>query len=610
MYKKVKKALSCCMAGTIVMTSIFGNGVMLHSVDAYAMEDATRAEIEASLYDFEYYKMANEDVAVALGYDEEKMYEHWLNFGMAEGRNASMVFNAKYYLEVNPSVKAAVGNDYVAAYEHFVTTGLLAGLESSPVFDVKYYLQANQDVAQVFGNDYVKAANHFNQNALAEGRSGSGNFDYTVYRYCNTDVADLYGDEIKGYYIHYINHGRAEGRTAGLGTSGDSGNDNTGDSTGGTTGIDENAVSYRIFDAEFYLEKYPELAQNVGTEKNALYEYWMNTGIALGQSASPIFDPAEYLSINTDVAEAVGQDYEAATNHFLNYGIYEGRSGNREFDYTVYKYCNTDVVDVFGEDIVGYYFHYVNYGREENRTATLGNSSITPTVTPTPQVTVTPKPTEVPQITQTPNTPEENPYDLGGITITLLDKYDWISQWKLDIIEDKYNVVLEFADTSTDDITNELISSYESGTPIADIIIANIDDVDIYEANDMLYDMTEVFAQDSSFNPNAYLTWCGKKLGISSRNSSTVDGLFYNKTWLKELGMEYTPAEMFDMGMWDYDSFYEYLKKLKSKMGEDEYPLFVSPYYWTRWATHANGVKVWKDDGDLAYMDEKFLETM
>ena len=279
MYKKQKQVIASWLVAMLAGTTVF-SASMTQTIPVYAGElnEATRAEIEASLYDFEYYCMANEDVAVALEYDEDKMYEHWLHYGMAEGRNASMVFNAKYYLEVNPSVKASVGEDYIAAYEHFVNTGLLAGLESSPVFSVQYYLEANQDVAEIFENDYIKAANHFNQNALAEGRSGSGNFDYTVYKYCNTDVADLYGDQIKGYYIHYINHGRAEGRTAGLVTNGD-------------TGIDNNANSYRIFDAEFYLENYPELAQSVGTEKDALYTYWLEEGIALGQSASPVFDP-------------------------------------------------------------------------------------------------------------------------------------------------------------------------------------------------------------------------------------------------------------------------------------------------------------------------------
>ena len=71
MYKKTKKIVSSCMVGTMVLTSVLGSGAMLPSVSVYAAgttvvaDDATRAEIEASLYDFEYYTMANEDVAVA-----------------------------------------------------------------------------------------------------------------------------------------------------------------------------------------------------------------------------------------------------------------------------------------------------------------------------------------------------------------------------------------------------------------------------------------------------------------------------------------------------------------------------------------------------------------
>jgi len=319
---------------------------------------ADKSEIESCLFDAVYYAMANADVAETLGTAPSVLYEHWLTCGKAEGRSASLIFDAKYYLEVNQDVAALVGSDYEAAYEHFVAYGLEEGRESSPVFDVKYYLRTNTDVAQAFAYDYVKAANHFSTNALAEGRSGSGNFDYTVYRYCNTDVAALYGEDIVGYYIHYINHGRAEGRTAGFGSGAD-------------IVIDTDAVSYRIFDKDYYLENYPALARTVGTTEEALYSYWLSEGIALGHVASPVFNPAEYLEINTDVAEAVGSDLAAATNHFFNYGIYEGRTGVWEFDYTVYKYCNTDVVEVFGEDIVGYYFHYVKYGRAEGRTAKL-----------------------------------------------------------------------------------------------------------------------------------------------------------------------------------------------------------------------------------------------
>jgi len=347
---RVKGVLTLALAGLMMVSSA---PVAEKPTTVYA--DDLRASIEECLYNADYYANANMDVAVALNHDKEAMYQHWLNHGVTEGRNASMVFNAKYYLEVNPDVAKIVGNDYKAAYEHFVTTGLLEGRESSPVFSVKYYLQANTDVANAFNGDYISAAKHFNLNAIAEGRSGSRNFDYTVYRACNTDVEELYGEYIEGYYIHYINFGRAEGRTGGLSAS--------------DSGIDKTEASYRIFDKEFYLENYPELKFSVGTEGNDLYRYWVNEGIGQGQTASPVIVPEEYLEINTDVQAVFGNDNAAAMKHFLSDGILEGRTGSYEFDYTVYESCNTDVVEAFADDIVGYYAHYVKYGKAENRTA-------------------------------------------------------------------------------------------------------------------------------------------------------------------------------------------------------------------------------------------------
>ena len=287
MRKAIKKLLSVCLAGTMVVGSMFGQGgTVSPTVTALAaVKETSREDLETALYNFDYYVMANPDVANTYKYDTEKVYKHWISIGIAEGRIASLIFDAKYYLEVNPSVKSLIGNNYAAAYEHFVTTGLKSGLESSPVFDVKYYLQENPDIAAKVDNDYVRAAIYFNQNALTDNRVASSRFDIAVYKKCNTDVADLYGKNTVGYYLHYINYGRAEGRT-----------------TGGTTGIGDNVAAYRIFDADFYLGKYPELAQTVGTDKNKLYDYWITQGVALGQSASPVFDPQQYLTLNPDVA--------------------------------------------------------------------------------------------------------------------------------------------------------------------------------------------------------------------------------------------------------------------------------------------------------------------
>jgi len=597
-------------------------GVFTPPIQAQAaVTESQRTAIESCLYNAEYYEKANDDVAVALKHDDEAMYQHWLNYGMAEGRNASMVFNAKYYLEKNPDVAAEVGEDYVAAYEHFVTTGLLEGRESSPVFSVKYYLEANTDVAQAFNGDYVSAAKHFNENAIAEGRSGSGNFDYTVYRSCNKDVEELYGEYIEGYYIHYINHGRAEGRTGGLAAD-STGNENNSEKEeyvfDGKSGIevldalyavdgwvnetfyegkakecaqeayrileliiDEDMTEYekvlaihdyivlhthvldigdeevadelfmytynesgpllqgigqqqsyesvtwlllsaagvavksvngyitqsdgshfpvkwnlvqvdgewyhlwimfddgsrfvandyqllgceeyvydpyeigyryflisdedmwgyykwnkedypatpdkryeadlehiayvyngkgeevyflemneqgsvfyeadflspkdisiakRLFNVDYYLEKYPDLEKIYGRDEEKLFEFWRIRGLMLGQVISPVLEPSEYLWLNADVGEVVKYDHPHAIVHFLDYGIFEGRSGSFEFDYTVYKDCNTDVADVFDDDIVGYYAHYTKDGYSEGRTAALSKTEMPETI--------------------------------------------------------------------------------------------------------------------------------------------------------------------------------------------------------------------------------------
>ncbi len=217
-------------------------------------------------------------------------------------------------------------------------------------------------------------------------------------------------------------------------------------------------------------------------------------------------------------------------------------------------------------------------------------------------------------------------YDLGGVTITLLDNSDLGGknpanteeeyqkeerQAHLDYIQNKYNVKLEFVKPPTDnweELPAELVSAYTSGHPIADVMDAYYQHIDTLITNDIIYDMGDAFAKSGAFNPSTYFSWVGKTWGVSSPMGG--EGLYYNKTMIEEAGMEYTPAEMFDKGMWDYDSCYEYLKELKSKMAEDEYPIFVGPYYWALWATHANGVKIWQDNGNLGYIEEPFLEAM
>ncbi len=219
-------------------------------------------------------------------------------------------------------------------------------------------------------------------------------------------------------------------------------------------------------------------------------------------------------------------------------------------------------------------------------------------------------------------------YDFGGATLTILNYNDLagknpdaegIEDFQVaerkeekERIEQKYNVKLEFVNLPTDgdwnDIGQGLVTAYTGGSPVADVMMLNYQFMGTCVANNILVDMTDAFnSADNIFTDDNVFEWTSRKWGICSGMAG--EGLYYNKGMIKDAGMELTPAEMFDQGKWDYDSCYEYLKELKSKMGADEYPLYVSPGYWMLFGPTANGISMLASDGNLNYLHPAVLES-
>lgn len=91
-----------------------------------------------------------------------------------------------------------------------------------------------------------------------------------------------------------------------------------------------------IFDAEYYAQAYPDVASEVGTDLNALYNHYVTYGKAEGRlptaSAqtnfsvnSLVFDAIYYAQAYPDVVAAVGTDPNALYKHYLIFGRGEGR---------------------------------------------------------------------------------------------------------------------------------------------------------------------------------------------------------------------------------------------------------------------------------------------
>ena len=84
----------------------------------------------------------------------------------------------------------------------------------------------------------------------------------------------------------------------------------------------------RVFNANFYLNKYPDLKQAFGTNEAQARQHWFDFGIREGRQASPNFNPSYYLSTYPDIKQAYGEgNYAGAIQHWLTWGLGEKRKG-------------------------------------------------------------------------------------------------------------------------------------------------------------------------------------------------------------------------------------------------------------------------------------------
>lgn len=89
-------------------------------------------------------------------------------------RNAyRAVFDADYYYNTYPDVAAAIGNNTEALLNHFVTFGVGEGRSASAEFNPQAYRARYADLQQAFGNDMAAYCRHYVNYGKQEGRNGS-----------------------------------------------------------------------------------------------------------------------------------------------------------------------------------------------------------------------------------------------------------------------------------------------------------------------------------------------------------------------------------------------------------------------------------------------------
>lgn len=354
--------------------------------------DRTPINIRSYLIDTAIYSGANPDIKKAFNGNTTKLIEHWNNYGIKEGRVASYVFDAKYYLEKYSDLKNAYGNDYEKAYNHFVTTGIYEGRQGSIYFDAKYYLDMNSDLKNVYGKNYSKALEHFVKYGIKEERTTSRDFSVKQYKENYFDLRITYGNNNLEYYKHYIITGKKEGRNAVTSivrklseneeylysekifsaVNYDIKEKYNGDKKSMKDhwinyGIKEGRIASLVFDAKYYIEKYPDIKYIFENNYEKAYEHFINYGIYEGRQGSMYFDVKYYINNNIDIKEAYGNDYMKALKHFVTTGINEGRTASSEFSCKKYQSNYSDLRYAYGNNYIEYFIHYINTGIKENR---------------------------------------------------------------------------------------------------------------------------------------------------------------------------------------------------------------------------------------------------
>lgn len=176
---------------------------------------AAEGRSPSPLFDSAYYLHKNPDIARAVETGDTTAYAHFEAFGHAEGRQASPYFNPDHYLETNPDLQGME----LSAYEHYQAFGIDEGRSPLDSFDLEHYLLANPDVAEAVGDNPAAGVRHFLTFGVNEDRSLNSVVSVAAYLAANLDVQEAVEAGQTNGLAHMLTYAAVEGRDLGNGVS-------------------------------------------------------------------------------------------------------------------------------------------------------------------------------------------------------------------------------------------------------------------------------------------------------------------------------------------------------------------------------------------------------
>lgn len=94
-----------------------------HTVMALENGSKIQQATYALVFDASFYSARYPDLYHAFGTDADALFQHFLTYGMKEGRQGNALFHVTAYRNRYPDLQAAFGDDLPAYYQHYMTYG-------------------------------------------------------------------------------------------------------------------------------------------------------------------------------------------------------------------------------------------------------------------------------------------------------------------------------------------------------------------------------------------------------------------------------------------------------------------------------------------------------
>lgn len=126
MNKKVITRFLAATISAVMLSGVFTAGIVSPAIVVEAADNATTQALK-NAFDPTFYANKYPDVKAACGTDSEALFNHFLQYGMNEGRMMNSNFDPKAYIDAYKDIRDYCNGDYTKAYEHYINNGIREG---------------------------------------------------------------------------------------------------------------------------------------------------------------------------------------------------------------------------------------------------------------------------------------------------------------------------------------------------------------------------------------------------------------------------------------------------------------------------------------------------